>query len=74
MIRFFVMNEVCAIAASHGKMRIGNERVGYSGLCIQSNISRSLGAIEEWKYSLVDAYLVPKQSPLPSSAATTASI
>ncbi|KAK8789338.1 hypothetical protein WA588_001223, partial [Blastocystis sp. NMH] len=47
MIRFFVMNE----------MRVGGESVGYSGLCIQSNISNSLGVIEEWNRSLVDAYL-----------------
>ena len=74
MIRFFVMNEVSVPAASNGKMRVGNENVGYSGLCIQSNISNSLGVINEWSRSLVDAYLVSVRPPLSSSPATTASI
>jgi hypothetical protein len=58
MIRFFVMNEVGMVEVSDREMRVGGESVGYSGLCIQSNISNSLGVIEEWNRSLVDAYLV----------------
>ena len=58
MIRFFVMNEVGMVEVYEEKIRVGGESVGYSGLCIQSNISNSLGVIEEWNRSLVDAYLV----------------
>ena len=74
MIRFFVMNEVIAGVADNGKVRIGNQGVGYSGLCIQSNISNSLGVLCEWKRSLIDAYLVCVCSSFKPSVATTASI